>query len=155
MASVNKVILVGNLGADPEIRYAASGDAICSLRIATSDHWRDKSSGENRESTEWHRVVLYRRLAEIANQYLRKGSSVYVEGALRTRKWKDKAGQDRYTTEIEANSMQMLSSPNTSENVSRRSTEPTQIQSANLQKEPWEEGVPSPSDPLDDDIYPF
>lgn len=110
MASVNKVILIGNLGADPETRYTASGDAICNIRLATTDTWKDRQSGERRESTEWHRVVFYRKLAEIAGQYLRKGSQVYVEGRLKTRKWQDKDGQDRYTTEIEATEMTMLGS---------------------------------------------
>lgn len=108
MASVNKVILVGNLGADPETRYAPSGDAICNIRLATTDSWKDKSTGEKREATEWHRVVLYRKLGEVAGQYLRKGSQVYIEGRIKTRKWQDKDGQDRYTTEIEADTMQML-----------------------------------------------
>jgi single-strand DNA-binding protein len=108
MASVNKVILVGNLGADPETRYTASGDAICNVRLATTESWKDKNSGEKREITEWHRVVFYRKLAEIAGQYLRKGSQVYIEGRIKTRKWQDKEGQDRYTTEIEATDMTML-----------------------------------------------
>ena len=108
MASINKVILIGNLGADPEIRYTGSGDAICNLRIATTETWKDKTSGEKRESTEWHTVVLFRRLAEIAKQYLAKGSAVYIEGKLKTRKWKDKQGADRYSTEIEATEMTML-----------------------------------------------
>ncbi|KAF1035362.1 MAG: Single-stranded DNA-binding protein [Herbaspirillum frisingense] len=108
MASVNKVILVGNLGADPETRYAPSGDAICSIRLATTESWKDKASGEKREAAQWHRVVFYRKLAEIADQYLRKGSSVYIEGRIKTRQWQDKDGQDRYTTEIEATEMQML-----------------------------------------------
>ena len=110
MASVNKVILVGNLGKDPETRYAPSGDAICNITLATTDTWRDKTSGEKREATEWHRVVFFGKLAEIAGQYLRKGSQVYVEGSLRTRKWQDKEGQDRYTTEIRADEMKMLGS---------------------------------------------
>ena len=108
MASINKVILIGNLGKDPETRYAPSGDAICNITLATTDTWRDKASGEKREATEWHRVVFFGKLAEIAGQYLRKGSSVYVEGSLRTRKWQDKDGQDRYTTEIRADEMKML-----------------------------------------------
>lgn len=108
MASVNKVILIGNVGADPELRSFPSGDRVCNLRLATTDSWKDKASGEKRETTEWHRVVLYRKLAEIAGQYLRKGSQVYVEGRIRTRKWKDKDGQDRYSTEIEADEMTML-----------------------------------------------
>ena len=105
---IHKVILVGNLGADPETRYTASGSAITNIRIATSESWRDKQSGEKQERTEWHRVVFFSRLAEIAGEYLRKGSQVYIEGSLRTRKWKDKSGQDRYTTEIVGNEMQML-----------------------------------------------
>ena len=108
MASINKVILVGNLGADPETRYTAGGAAITNIRIATSESWRDKQTGENQERTEWHRVVFFNRLAEIAGEYLRKGSQVYIEGSLRTRKWQDQGGQDRYTTEIVANEMQML-----------------------------------------------
>lgn len=108
MASVNKVILVGHLGADPETRYTAGGDAVCNIRLATSESWKDKASGEKREITEWHRVVFYRKLAEIADQYLKKGSQVYLEGRIKTRKWTDKDGQDRYTTEIEATEMQML-----------------------------------------------
>ncbi len=110
MASVNKVILVGNLGRDPETRYAPSGGAICNVSIATTRNWKDKTSGEKREETEWHRVVFYDRLAEIAGEYLKKGRSVYVEGRLQTRKWQDKDGQDRYTTEIIATEMQMLGS---------------------------------------------
>ncbi len=108
MASVNKVILIGNLGKEPETRYAPSGDAICNITLATTDTWRDKASGEKREATEWHRVAFFGKLAEIANQYLKKGSSVYIEGSLRTRKWQDKDGQDRYTTEIRADEMKML-----------------------------------------------
>lgn len=108
MASVNKVILVGNLGRDPETRYAPSGDAICNISIATTDRWKDRASGEMKEQTEWHRVAFFGKLAEIAGQYLKKGSQVYVEGSLRTRKWQDKDGQDRYTTEIRADAMQML-----------------------------------------------
>jgi single-strand DNA-binding protein len=105
---INKVILVGNLGADPETRYTASGAAITNITIATSESWRDKQTGENQERTEWHRVVFFNRLAEIAGEYLRKGRQVYVEGSLRTRKWQGQDGQDRYTTEIVASEMQML-----------------------------------------------
>jgi len=108
MASVNKVILVGNLGADPETRFMPSGDAICNLRLATTDSYKDKASGEKRESTEWHRVSMFGRLAEIAGQYLKKGSQVYIEGRIQTRKWTDKEGQERYSTEIVANEMKML-----------------------------------------------
>ena len=110
MSSVNKVILIGNLGADPEFRQMSSGDAVCNLRIATTDKWKDKASGEPKESTEWHRIVLFRRHAEIANEFLKKGSAVFIEGRLRTRKWQDREGQDRYTTEVEATEMQMLGS---------------------------------------------
>lgn len=110
MASVNKVILVGNLGRDPETRYAPSGDAFCTITIATTDTWKDKNSGERKEATEWHRVVFNGRLAEIAGQYLKKGRPVYVEGSLRTRKWTDNSGVERYTTEIRADQMQMLGS---------------------------------------------
>ena len=100
MASVNKVILVGNLGADPETRFMPNGDAVANIRLATTESWKDKASGEKKEITEWHRVVFYRKLAEIVGQYLKKGSAVYVEGRIRTRKWQDKEGQERYTTEI-------------------------------------------------------
>ena len=108
MAAVNKVILLGNLGADPETRYMPNGDAVATVRLATTESWKDRNSGEKRESTEWHRVVFFRKLAEIVGQYLKKGSSVYIEGRIRTRKWQDKDGQERYTTEIEATEMQML-----------------------------------------------
>nr|WP_257790046.1 single-stranded DNA-binding protein [Alcaligenes faecalis] len=108
MASVNKVILVGNLGRDPEVRYSAEGSAICNISIATTSQWKDRTSGEKREETEWHRVVFYNRLAEIAGEYLRKGRPVYVEGRLRTRKWTGQDGQERFTTEIIAEQMQML-----------------------------------------------
>jgi len=110
MASVNKVILVGNLGADPETRYSTDGAAITNIRMATTDRWKDKGSGEMREQTEWHRVVFFGRLAEIAGEYLKKGSPVYVEGRLRTRKWTDKEGHDRYSTEVTADNMQLLGS---------------------------------------------
>ena len=105
---VNKVILVGNLGADPETRAMPSGATVSNIRIATSESWKDKTSGEQQERTEWHRVVLFGRLGEIASEYLKKGSQVYIEGSLRTRKWQDKQGQDRYSTEIVASEMQML-----------------------------------------------
>jgi single-strand DNA-binding protein len=105
---VNKVILVGNLGADPDIKYTASGTAIANINVATSESWTDKQSGEKKEKTEWHRIVFFRRLAEIAGEYLRKGSQVYIEGKLQTRKWSDQSGADRYTTEIVGNEMQML-----------------------------------------------
>lgn len=107
MASVNKVILIGNLGKDPEVRYMPSGEAIANISVATTDSWKDKS-GEKQEKTEWHRVSFFGKLAEIVGEYLKKGSQVYVEGRLQTRKWQDKEGQDKYTTEIVADRMQML-----------------------------------------------
>ena len=110
MASVNKVIIVGNLGKDPEVRYTPDGASVTNVTIATTDTWKDKATGEKKEATEWHRVVFFGKLAEIAGQYLKKGRQVYVEGALRTRKWTDKEGQERYTTEIVANEMKMLGS---------------------------------------------
>ena len=105
---INKVILVGNLGKDPEVRYMPNGNAVANITLATSESWKDKQTGETQEKTEWHRVVLFRRLGEIAGEYLKKGSQVYIEGKLQTRKWQDNAGNDRYTTEIVANEMQML-----------------------------------------------
>ncbi len=107
---INKVILVGNLGQDPEVRYSQAGAAITNISIATTDSWTDKQSGQRQDRTEWHRVVFFNRLAEVAGEYLRKGSQVYIEGALRTRKWQDQQGQDKYTTEIVASEMQMLGS---------------------------------------------
>lgn len=108
MASVNKVIVLGNLGRDPELRYSASGSPVCNASIATSRSWKDKASGERQEETEWHRVVFYDRLAEVAGEYLKKGRPVYVEGRLKTRKWQDKEGRDQYTTEVIAESMQLI-----------------------------------------------
>ena len=105
---INKVILIGNLGQDPETRYMPSGGAVTNLRVATNETWKDKQTGENKEKTEWHSVAMFGRLAEIAAEYLRKGSQVYIEGRLQTRKWQDRDGNDRYTTEIVANEMQML-----------------------------------------------
>jgi len=107
---INKVILIGNLGRDPETRYTQGGSAVTNLRIATSEQWRDRQTGEQQERTEWHTVVCFARLAEIAGEYLRKGSKVYIEGRLQTRKWQDQSGQDRYSTEVVANDMQMLDS---------------------------------------------
>lgn len=110
MSSVNKVILVGRLGNDPEVRYTATGSAVANVSLATSENWKDKQTGEKQERTEWHRIVFFNKLAEIVAQYLRKGSLIYVEGALQTKKWQDKNGEDRYTTEIVANEMRMLGS---------------------------------------------
>jgi single-strand DNA-binding protein len=108
MASINKVIIIGNLGRDPEVRYTPSGAAVCNLRVATTRNWKNRDSGERQEETEWHSVVLYDRQAEVAGEYLKKGRPVYIEGRLKTRKWQDKEGQDRYTTEIVADTMQLL-----------------------------------------------
>src|SRR5438445_2064742 len=108
MASINKVILVGNLGADPEARYLPSGDAVTNIRLATTDRYKDKTSAEMKEATEWHRISFFGKLAEIAGQYLKKGSSVYIEGRIRTRKWTDQSGAEKYSTEIVADQMQML-----------------------------------------------
>ncbi len=108
MASINKVILIGNLGRDPEVRYTPNGAAVCNVSVATTRNWKDKNSGDKVEETEWHRVVFYDRLAEIAGEYLKKGRPVYVEGRLKTRKWQDKDGKDNYTTEIVAEQMQLL-----------------------------------------------
>lgn len=130
MAGVNKVIIVGNLGNDPELRTFPNGDQVANLSVATSDRWQDKQSGEWREVTEWHRIVLFRRLAEIAGQYLRKGSKVYVEGKIRTRKWQDQHGQERYSTEIQADTLQMLDSRNDSSNLQANLQDNSQ---ANLQ----------------------
>ena len=139
---INKVILIGNLGAEPETRYTAGGDAVTNIRLATSDTWKDRQSGERKERTEWHAVVFFRRLAEIAGEYLHKGSRVYIEGSLRTRKWQTSDGQDRYTTEIVANDMQMLDSrSNGQQPAVRTQTRPAPLVS------------PGPAD-FDDDI-PF
>ena len=122
---VNKVILVGNLGRDPEVRYSPNGQAVANVTIATSESWKDKTSGEKQERTEWHRVVFFGRLAEIAGEYLKKGAQIYVEGRLQTRKWQDKDGNDRYTTEIVANDMQMLGSRGGAGMPSDTAMEPT------------------------------
>jgi single-strand DNA-binding protein len=108
MASINKVIIVGHLGRDPDMRYMPNGEAVTTINVATTESWKDKNSGEKKEQTEWHRITFYRRLAEVVGQYVRKGSQIYVEGRLQTRKWQDKEGVERYTTEIIADSMQML-----------------------------------------------
>lgn len=116
---VNKAILIGRLGSDPEVRYSQSGTAIANVNVATTENWKDRESGERQERTEWHRVVFFRRLAEIVAEYLRKGSQVYVEGRIQTRKWQDQEGRDRYTTEIVANEMQMLGGRATADNDTR------------------------------------
>ena len=144
---VNKVILVGTLGADPDTRYTPSNAAVTNLSIATNESWKDKQSGEQKEKTEWHRVVMFNRLAEIATEYLRKGSQVYIEGKIQTRKWEDKEGKDRWTTEIVANEMQMLGSRSSGGNSAPSSPEGA---SSNTTSTPEKQG----SDDFDDDI-PF
>ena len=137
MASVNKVIIVGNLGKDPETRYAPSGDAVTNIVVATTETWKDKTSGEKREATEWHRVVFFGKLAEIAGQYLKKGSQVYLEGKLKTRKWQDKDGQDRFTTEINADEMKMLGSKGDGQHQEGQRPQQTQQRPpANTQRQP-------------------
>lgn len=151
MASVNKVILIGNLGADPETRYLPNGDAVTNLRLATTETWKDKN-GEKQEKTEWHRISLYRRLAEVAGEYLKKGSAVYIEGRLETRKWQDKEGQDRYTTEIVANEMKMLGGRGGSSGESSERESPRDS-GAGAPSKPANK-KPSSVDDFDDDI-PF
>jgi single-strand DNA-binding protein len=149
MASINKVILVGNLGQDPEVKYMPSGGAVTNVSIATTAKWKDKNTGEKQERTEWHKVVFYQRLAEIAGEYLKKGSQVYIEGELRTRKWQDKDGKDRYTTEIIANEMQMLGRKGDSGGSSMRDDQPQRAQGGGQSRAPA-----AVNDALDDDI-PF
>ena len=144
---VNKVILVGSLGADPDTRYTPSNAAVTNLSIATNESWKDKQSGEQKEKTEWHRVVMFNRLAEIATEYLRKGSQVYIEGKIQTRKWEDKEGKDRWTTEIVANEMQMLGSRSSGGNSAPSPMEGSPSTTASAPKS-------QSSDDFDDDI-PF
>jgi single-strand DNA-binding protein len=144
---VNKVILVGTLGADPDTRYTPSNAAVTNLSIATNESWKDKQSGEQKEKTEWHRVVMFNRLAEIATEYLRKGSQVYIEGKIQTRKWEDKEGKDRWTTEIVANEMQMLGSRSSGGNSAPSPMEGSSSTTASAPKS-------QSSDDFDDDI-PF
>ncbi|MEY0600137.1 single-stranded DNA-binding protein [Providencia alcalifaciens] len=146
---VNKVILIGHLGQDPEIRYMPAGGAVANLTLATSESWRDKQSGEMREKTEWHRVVIFGKLAEVAGEYLKKGSQVYIEGSLQTRKWQDQSGQDRYTTEVVVNiggSMQMLGGNGGNQAGSRKpARQPQQSQQAPQNEPPmdWDDqGIP-------------
>ena len=145
---INKVILIGNLGNDPDTRYTSSGAAVANVSIATSESWKDRESGEQQERTEWHRVVFFGRLAEIVSEYLRKGSQIYVEGRLQTRKWQDKDGNDRYTTEIVANEMQMLGSRGSSADMGQSAPPPRSESAA-----PSNKGQ-ADSDFVDDDI-PF
>lgn len=145
---VNKVILIGHLGNDPEIRYMPAGGAVANLTLATSESWRDKQSGEMREKTEWHRVIIFGKLAEVAGEYLKKGSQIYVEGSLQTRRWQDQSGQDRYTTEVVVNiggTMQMLGGNNNQAGSQQPARQPQQTQQQAPQNEP----------PMDWDDIPF
>ena len=144
MAGINKVIIVGNLGNDPEIRTMPNGEQVANITVATSESWTDKNTGEKKTQTEWHRIVLYRRLAEIAGQYLSKGSQVYIEGRLKTRKWQDNNGQDRYTTEIQGDNLQMLGG---------RQDEPKQAKSSKAKPNPLS-AMAEQGDSFDDNI-PF
>lgn len=154
---VNKVILIGNLGADPEVRYMPSGDAMATLRIATSETWKDKQTGQTQERTEWHRVVLFGRLAEIAGEYLKKGRQVYIEGALRTRKWQGQDGQDRYTTEIVAREMQLIGSRGDGAAAFEQGAPAYPEASAASPSKPASAGKPAPQnlDDFEDDDIPF
>lgn len=157
---INKVILIGNLGTDPEVRYAPSGGAIANLTVATSESWTDKQTNEKKEQTEWHRVVIYQRLAEIAGEYLRKGSKVYIEGKLKTRKWQDKDGIERYTTEIIANELQMLDGKQEGQSTTSQPSAPQQ-QRPQQQTGGYQSTKPAQSAPMappidfDDDGFPF
>ena len=151
---VNKVILIGNLGNDPEVRYTPNGSAVATISLATSETWRDKQSGELQDRTEWHRVVFFNRLAEIVGEYLHKGSKVYVEGSLRTRKWQDKNGLDRYTTEIIANEMHMLDSKSGGNNNYSKPAAPKPSSESSSGPATSNFGGSTPPPDLDDDI-PF
>ena len=144
MAGINKVIIVGFLGNDPDVRTMPNGELVVNISVATSENWTDKNTGERKEQTEWHRIVLYRRLAEIAGQYLHKGSQVYIEGRLKTRKWQDSNGQDRYTTEIQGDNLQMLGG---------RQDEPKQAKSSKAKPNPLS-AIAEQGDSFDDNI-PF
>lgn len=143
---INKVLIIGNLTKDPEVRYTAGGDAVCNMTVATSEQWKDKNSGEKKESAEFHRIVLWRRLGEIAGEYLKKGSKVYLEGKLQTRKWQDKSGNDRYTTEIVAHELQMLDSKGSGSG---------QGQSQGQQQKPAQRPAQAAAEPDFDDEIPF
>lgn len=160
MAGVNKVIIVGNLGADPEMRTMPNGEAVANLSVATSESWTDKTTGERREQTEWHRIVFYRRQAEVCGQYLRKGSKIYIEGRLKTRKWQDQNGQDRYTTEIQGDVMQMLDSRNSGGDFTNNYNQPRDdnyAQSSAPARPATNKPAPQAEPPMDnfDDDIPF
>ncbi len=154
---VNKVILIGNLGADPEVRYTPSGDAMATMSLATSETWKDKQTGQTQERTEWHRVVLFGRLAEIAGEYLKKGRQVYIEGTLRTRKWQGQDGQDRYTTEIIAREMQLLGVRGDNAAAFEQGAPAYPEASAPPPSKPASAGKPAPQnlDDFEDDDIPF
>lgn len=155
MAGINKAIIVGNLGQAPEIRTMQNGDLIATISVATSESWTDKQTGERRELTEWHRIVLYRRLAEIAEQYLKKGSKVYVEGRIKTRKWQDKNEQERYITEIQGDSLQMLDSKQDAQNAPQTQA-PQATTVNNTYAKAKQSGIPKTPPPADfDDEMPF
>jgi len=143
MSGINKVFIIGNVGADPEIKFLPSGGAVANLTVATSETWKDKTTGEKKEATEWHKVVFFGRVAEIVGEYIKKGSKIYVEGSLKTRKWQDQEGNDRYTTEIKGNEMQMLDSRG---DASSKDPAP---------KETPQKGSPQQSEAVDDDTIPF
>ena len=155
---INKVILVGTVGKDPEMKYMPSGDAIANISVATNDSWKDKNTGEKKEITEWHRIVFFNRLAEIAGEYLKKGSSVYVEGRLKTRKWTDQSGTERYTTEIVADNMQMLGGRNSTGGggggVAYDESYSAPASAAPAASAPKRPAAPKPADDMEDDI-PF
>lgn len=159
MAGVNKVIIVGRLGNDPEIRTMPNGEAVANISVATSESWNDRNTGERREVTEWHRIVFYRRQAEIVGEYLRKGSQIYVEGRLRTRKWQDQNGQDRYTTEIQGDVMQMLDSRNSQggDFAPQNATPQQYSRTPASRQQATPKTAPQPEPPMDnfDDDIPF
>ena len=155
MAGVNRTIILGNLGQNPEIRTMQNGDLVANISVATSERWQDKQTNEWKEQTEWHRIVLYRRLAEIAEQYLKKGSKVYVEGRIRTRKWQDKNGQERYITEIQGDSLQMLDSKQDAQNAPQTQA-PQATTVNNTYAKAKQSGIPKTPPPADfDDEMPF
>ena len=152
---INKVILIGNLGNDPEVRYTPNGNAVANITLATSETWRDKQSGELQDRTEWHRIVFFNRLAEIVGEYLRKGSKIYVEGSLRTRKWVDKNGTERYTTEIIANEMHILDSRNNNNNFAKENANQT-ISNSPAAEPVSTQAIPATAEAKDfDDDIPF
>ena len=153
---INKVILIGNLGNDPDVRYTSGGSAVANVNVATSETWRDKETGDQQERTEWHRIVFFGRLAEIVSEYLRKGSKIYVEGRLQTRKWQDRDGNDRYTTEVVANEMQMLDSKGGSGAFTGAPAEAPKPRGANAPAGPAaQNNIPGDNNEFVDDDIPF